>query len=389
MKTIPNPSKPPKPTPVIRANDHAKKRAQREASWLKRWQTRNWRTWLLWPMSLLYELITAARRAAYRVGVFEVYFAPVPVVVIGGILIGGVGKTPVVGVLVKALQRAGFTPAIVARGYGRDDKKTDAAVPLAVTRASLPSVVGDEPLLHLLNTNAVVWVGIDRAATVKALCAAHPEVDVIVCDDGLQHYRLARDIEIAVMDGRGLGNGWCLPAGPLREPPERLKEVDAIVLHQRCERLKDVQAELSAATVDADSHRFHFKSYISDAYNLFDSTNRLPLSYFSGKEVLSIAGIAQPEVFFNMLRGHNINSHTMPLPDHFKFDQTFIELLSAKHVQYVLMTEKDAVKYQHLIAPTDENRERLWVVPLEVLHTPELERLEKYLIERVLKLSQA
>ena len=361
----------------------AHERAQREAWWLNLWQTRSWRTALLWPLSLVYEGVVMIRRLSYRLGVLDVYRAPVPVVVVGGILVGGVGKTPVVGVLVKTLIRAGYHPAIVARGYGASSPDGKVA-PTEVTRNSLPSEVGDEPLLHLVNSNTPVWVGADRSAVIRALCEEHPEVDVIVCDDGLQHYRMSRDIEVVVMDRRGKGNGWCLPAGPLREPASRLAAADAVVWHQRCENLSEVQAAHQELMLDAKQpNHFSFKSYISDAYSLFDPSHRLPLSFFGGKDTLALAGIAQPEVFFKMLRAHNVVGHTMALPDHFSFDAAFVKLMDSRHVKYVLMTEKDAVKYQHVIQDNPEYRDRLWVVPLEVLNTPELQRLETYLIDRL------
>ncbi|TDR32990.1 tetraacyldisaccharide 4'-kinase [Hydromonas duriensis] len=360
----------------------AYKRARREAWWLKVWQTKNWRTILLWPFSVVYEFIVLVRRLSFRLGVFDVYRAPVPVVVVGGILIGGVGKTPVVGALTKALIKAGYRPAIVARGYGGNS--THATV-REVTRDSLPTEVGDEPLLHLLGNNVPVWVGANRSAVVQRLCEAHPEVDVILSDDGLQHYKLARDIEVVVMDKRGKGNGWCLPAGPLREPPTRLGSVDAVVWHHRCEKLPTrEQQQLQSQMPDpARPNHFAFKSHISDAYCLADTRTRLPLSFFGGKDTLAIAGIAQPELFFKMLQAHNIHGHTMALPDHFMFDEAFVKLMDSRHVKYVLMTEKDAVKYQHLIKDNAAYHERFWVVPLEILDTPELSRLESFMIERL------
>lgn len=363
-------------------------RANREAWWLNLWQTKNWRTILLWPLSVIYEFVVLARRLSYRLGVFDVYRAPVPVVVVGGILIGGVGKTPVVDVLVKALKNAGYRPGIVARGYGAasSDGKLKA---FEVTPQSLPSEVGDEPLLHLLNTQVPVWVSTDRSLAVCGLCRAHPEVDVIVCDDGLQHYRLSRDIEVIVMDSRGKGNGWCLPAGPLREPPPRLNSADAVVWHQRCETLQDVEQARTQMPDATQPNHFSFKSYVSDAYNLLDVEQRLPLSFFGGKDTLAIAGIAQPEVFFRMLKAHNINGNTMALPDHFSFDESFTRMLDGRHVKYVLMTEKDAVKYKHMIDESLDINDRLWVVPLEIFETPELVRLESYLIDKLEQAQQS
>ena len=182
-------------------------------------------TTALAPIAPLFRAVTAARRGLYRAGALRSDRLPVPVVVIGNITVGGSGKTPLAIALAEALAARGWHPGLVSRGYGAANSS-----PRAVTGDDIADQVGDEPLL-LARTGFPVWIGVDRPRAARGLLAAHPGCDVIVTDDGLQHYALARDVEIAVVDAsRGLGNGLLLPAGPLRESRSRLREVDAVVL---------------------------------------------------------------------------------------------------------------------------------------------------------------
>lgn len=352
-------------------------RARRQASWLNVWGQRGLTNYALLPLSFLYRLVTFVRRVFYSVGVMDVRFAPVPVVVVGGIMVGGVGKTPVVKALAATLQQAGHRPGIIARGYGGANA-SGKGKPMAVTASSQSSVVGDEPVLHALSSGCPVWVGVDRAAVARALCAAHPEVDVLICDDGLQHYKLARDIEIVVMDQRGTGNGWCLPAGPLRENIRRLNEVDAVVWHRR-----GGQAALPVGDATIKAPQFTFESYISDAYDLMNPSDRLPLSFFSGKSVAMVAAIAQPATFFKMLAEHHVLGTEVPLPDHAHIGLSTLTQPALRHHKHVLMTEKDAVKCRALLPDTPENHGRYWVVPLEVAATEELKSLQAFLIQQL------
>src|SRR5947207_5786559 len=178
----------------------------------------------LWPLSLIFRLLVAFRRALYRVGLLRAYALRVPVIVVGNVNIGGAGKTPLALALANALTEHGRHPGIVSRGYGGSN-----VMPRAVASGDDPHVVGDEPLLYA-NAGLPVWIGRRRAAAAQALMAAHPTVDVVIADDGLQHYALARTMEIVVVDAaRELGNGMLLPAGPLREPATRLLETDTVV----------------------------------------------------------------------------------------------------------------------------------------------------------------
>ena len=192
-------------------------------------------TVLLIPISWLYRIVAAARRALYTIGILRGIRLPVPVIIVGNISVGGTGKTPLVLWLVERLRAAGFMPGIVSRGYipsgAMSGARAGSREPRAVGVKDDAALCGDEPVLLARRSACPVWIGADRVAVARALLAAHPQCNVIVSDDGLQHYRLARDAEIAVVDGaRGHGNGLLLPAGPLREPPSRLHGVDAVVI---------------------------------------------------------------------------------------------------------------------------------------------------------------
>src|ERR1700761_2856478 len=196
-----------------------------EARLAREWQQRGPFAWALSPLACVFGAVAAARRAAFSLGWLKSVRVGVPVVVVGNVTVGGTGKTPTVIALVEALRAAGFNPGVVSRGYGARVK-----TPTRVTSTSAASVGGDEPLLIARRTGAPVWVCPDRVAAAQALCAAHREVDVIVSDDGLQHYRLAPDAELVVFDHRLGGDRFLLPAGPLREPLSGRR--DATLIHR-------------------------------------------------------------------------------------------------------------------------------------------------------------
>lgn len=358
---------------------YANVRARREAAWLSLWGQRGLKNYALAPLAWVFQFFSWLRRVFYQTGVMDVLFAPVPVVVVGGIMVGGVGKTPVVSALAKTLRRAGYRPGIIARGYGGSNAR-NGKMPIAVTRESGSDIVGDEPLLHFLNTECPVWVGVDRARVAKALCNAHPEVDVLLCDDGLQHYRLFRDIEIIVMDGRGVGNGLCLPAGPLREGSSRLKEVDAVVWHRRGDTPMKCYTE--HVTRNNVPH-FVFETHITDAYDLLNPADRVPLSFFSGKSVTMMAAIAQPTTFFRMLEAQGVVGVEIPLHDHASFNLSVFRRSQVLASKYVLMTEKDAVKCRDILEQSREEKGRYWVVPLDVVSSADLMGLQSFLLERL------
>jgi len=274
----------------------------------------------LLPLSWLYCALAAVRRAAYRYGLFKVHSLPVPVVIVGNISVGGTGKTPLVTAIVDHLQAAGFKPGVISRGYGGQSK----IWPQAVTPKSETRQVGDEAVLIARRCNCPMMVGPNRVATARRLLASYP-CDVIVSDDGMQHYALGRDIEIAVIDGeRRFGNEFCLPAGPLRESAKRLKKVDFVICNGA--------DEPGARRMDL-AH--------TEVYKLPDGRISKPLSDFKGQKMHAIAGIGNPQRFFKQLTGAGIRIEAHPFPDHHPYQRSD---LAFGDQNPVLMTEKDAVK---------------------------------------------
>lgn len=301
---------------------------------------------LLQPLAWLYRAGTAAHRLPYRLGWRRAQRLPVPVIVVGNLVAGGTGKTPVVIALVRALQAAGRRPGVVSRGYGRRSARTRAVEP-----DSAAAEVGDEPLLIRRATGAPVWVGRRRAAAAAALCAAQPGVDLIVADDGLQHHALARDLQLVVFDERGVGNGLLLPAGPLREPLTRHLPVNTHVVYNA--------AQPSTAWPGALATR-----RLRGALRLRDwwrgaEADPAALQRLRGRPLVAAAGMGAPQRFFAMLRDAGLAIEPLPLPDHHPFDT----LPWAAQAGDVLLIEKDAVK---LPAVLDQGEPRLWVVPLDL-----------------------
>jgi tetraacyldisaccharide 4'-kinase len=281
--------------------------------------------WALWPVSALYLALARARRAAYRRGWRPTVEAAVPVIVVGNVSVGGTGKTPFVIWLAEQLKQRGRTVGIVTRGY----RGKGTVWPRAVTATSDPREVGDEPVLLARRTGCPVVAGPDRVACVEALLA-RSRVDVVLSDDGLQHYRLGRAFEIAVVDGaRGMGNGLCLPAGPLREPPSRLQEVDATVVNGRGWGHAGV---------------FRAEAVVTRVYQLKDGSLR-SLDTFLKEPVHAVAGIGNPQRFFDLLRDAGLDVEAHPLEDHAEIT---LDDLTFDEPGAVLITEKDAVKCEHL-----------------------------------------
>jgi len=307
----------------------------------------------LWPLSRVYALLAAAHRAAFRLGLMRPFRPCVPVVVVGNVVAGGAGKTPVTIAIVDHLRSRGIAAGVVSRGYGRS--ATPPGDCLEVHPGAPPAQVGDEPLLIREHTGAPVFVAARRADAVRALLQAHPATRVIVCDDGLQHHALARDIEICVFDRRGTGNGWLLPAGPLREAWPRACD---LVLRDAAARGIDghpVRRSLAAAGHDR-------------------SGRQVPLDSLRGARLVAVAGIAQPDAFFTMLRDRGLAlAHTVPLPDHHDF-ATAPELDPGATV---LCTEKDAAKLW-------AHRPDALAVPLEVQIDPAFWPAFDALLERKL-----
>ena len=245
------------------------------------WYTRSPWLVLLTPLSLLYHAITRVRRLAYRTGIFRSTRVSLPVIVVGNITVGGTGKTPLVAWLAEYLRGKGYRPGIIARGYGGAASNW----PQQVRPDSDPAVVGDEAVLLAAKTGCPVSVAPDRVAAANALIAGG-DCDVILSDDGLQHYALQRDIEIAVIDGvRRFGTGFLIPAGPMREPASRLQEVDLVVIN---------------GLGSEQEHRLRMKQ--GDAHNLLDPDKVSALHDFRSQTVHAVAGIGNPERFFRSLQ---------------------------------------------------------------------------------------
>jgi tetraacyldisaccharide 4'-kinase len=327
------------------------------ARWHSIWSRRGLLACLLWPISVLYGWIYALRSVLFTTGILRVERLAVPVVVVGNVVVGGAGKTPTLITLVKHLQSQGWRPGVVSRGYGR---RNSALLPVGSDTA--PADCGDEPALIQRATRVPVWVAARRVDAARALLAAHPGVDVLVCDDGLQHLTLGRDLAIAVFDDRGVGNGWLLPAGLLREPwPPRpgYRFQPDLVLHQRL----DGTAPHPPLT-QSGLPEFSASRRLADAA-IGPQGERLPLEALRGQALTAVAGIARPEVFFAMLRARGLTlSHTVALPDHAD-SSAYAGLLDSTGV--LVCTEKDAVK---LFAALPADHGAVWAVPLELSPEP-------------------
>lgn len=314
------------------------------AAWLQRqwWQPQpSLAARCLQPLSWLYGGLLRRQRRRARVA----QPSPVPVVVVGNLVVGGAGKTPVVIALVQGLQALGWQPGVVSRGYGRQD---DALRPVQVQDPA--QLVGDEPLLIHRRTGVPVWVGRQRAEAAQALCAAHPQVDVIVSDDGLQHRALARAAELLLFDERGIGNGLLLPAGPLREPlPHTV---------QPWQRVLASGARPAPLQPALPLQRRLGQAWPLQAWWAGDASACLPLASLRGRRLLALAGIATPERFFTMLREQGLDIEPCPQADH--ADYSTLPWPAA--TQEVVVTEKDAVK----LPPQAVGAARVWVLGLDL-----------------------
>jgi tetraacyldisaccharide 4'-kinase len=312
---------------------------------MKKWLERQWYKkdaslfgLLMMPLDLLMALLVSIRILFYKIGFFSSWRSPVPAVIVGNVTVGGTGKTPLVLFLVDALKAKGYQPGIVSRGYGGS-----AQTGMAVTVESSASLVGDEPLLMAMRADCPVWIGRNRPAVVQALLAANPQCDVIISDDGLQHYALQRDIEIAVVDGvRLYGNGAMLPVGPMREPLWRINSVDAVVINGgKADYLAD------AYLMRLNGERF---------YQLNNPSKTATAADFKGKAVHALAGVGNPSRFFNHLSQLGLSVVKHPFSDHHQFTWADLQIEEA---EVILMTEKDAVKCRQF------NLCNAWVLPVQ------------------------
>ena len=287
----------------------------------------------LWPLSLLFAALAAARRLLYRTGLFASSHVGVPVIVVGNINVGGTGKTPCVIWLAQWLLDRGYKPGIVTRGYGGSARDAQRATP-----DGDPAAIGDEAVLLARRCQCPVWVASTRVAAARALLAAHPQCNVIISDDGLQHYAMKRDVELVVLDGeRGCGNGMLLPAGPLREPVQRLASVDAIVINGGAAFPLDMLPS-GVPTFD-----MHLAGEIF--YALRDPRREAGPGHFAGHPVHAVAAIGNPQRFFNSLHDHGISCISHAFADHHAYTPADCAFGADAAV---IMTEKDAVKCERL-----------------------------------------
>ena len=319
-------------------------RPRLQAIVVRAWTKRGFVASMLWPVSLVFHMLVWLRRKLYAYGIFKTQQVDALVVVVGNVVAGGAGKTPTVIALLQHLQAQGYVVGVISRGYGREGTACT-----EVLSDSRPQTVGDEPLLIHRVTQAPVFVSRTRFEAARALLAAYPNTKIIICDDGLQHYGLYRDVEVCVFDDRGCGNGLHLPAGPLRESWPRSAVLPA---GQRNDNL---------LTLHTGSHPA-FAGYIARRslapFAIGRDGATVPLLSFrapGAQPLIAIAGIAQPESFFSMLRAVSLPlTETISLPDHYAFDS---ELLNISEGYSIICTEKDAAKLWS-IAP------RAWAVPL-------------------------
>lgn len=329
-------------------------------TWLERqWQHRGAGALLLLPVTALFAAVSSLRRLLYRYHVLPRSRLPVPVIVVGNIAVGGTGKTPLVLWLCEWLRACGYRPGIITRGY-RGTARMPAAVPADGDAARF----GDEAVLLAARSRCPVWVGRERAAAGRALLAAHPECNVLISDDGLQHYALERDMEIAIVDAtRGHGNGLLLPSGPLREMPSRLNAVDAIVLHD----------ESGALTAAGATPQFHMRLVGRDFHNLRDPARRAGPENFAQGPIHAVAGIGNPARFFRHLEGLGLQVSPHPFSDHHPYQPGDFSFAGAATV---VMTEKDAVKCRRFA--TDD----WWTLPVDAEVDPALGMLIARKLER-------
>jgi tetraacyldisaccharide 4'-kinase len=312
------------------------------------WRQRGPLACLLFPVSLLFAALAAARRELFHLGILRPGTLPVPVVVVGNLSVGGTGKTPLVVHLAHALRQAGHRPGIISRGY-----RGEGGDVVEVAPDSDPARVGDEPLLLALRSGSPVFVGRDRCAAARALLVAHPDCDLLLSDDGLQHYRLPRAVEIVVFDERGVMNGWCLPAGPLREPVSRLKGVDAVVLN----------GPAASPALASGRPLFAMRLQGSVFHRLDDPTIECGAAELTGRTLHAVAGIGAPQRFFDQLRGLGMDFVEHAFADHHDFGTEDLAFACGS----ILATEKDAVKLARLSLSLP-----VWVLPVTAEVSPDL-----------------
>jgi tetraacyldisaccharide 4'-kinase len=331
-----------------------------QAWFLKQWQTFGLAQLVLIPISWVFQFLSSLRRSLYDFGLLKSYSLSVPVIVVGNINVGGTGKTPMVIYLVEQLKNAGYMPGVISRGYGGNQSGE-------VNADSHPTHFGDEPVLIAKRTLCPVYVNADRVLAGQQLLSNYPNCDVIVSDDGLQHYRLKRDVEMIIVNApTSLGNQKLLPSGPLREPLKRLCKVNFIIDTGRFDLANITQLKQLPPI-------YKMQLQMNGIYSL-DDTLKTNLQALHRQTVVAIAGIGHPERFFNFIKGLGLQCEFHAFDDHHAFQQSDFEAFKNKTL---LMTEKDAVKCKHLAL------DNAWYLPVSAMVTSEktLKPLEKNIID--------
>ncbi len=301
---------------------------------------------LLWPLGQVFCLLVRIRRSLYQRGYLASAKLPRPVIVVGNLSVGGSGKTPVVVSLVQLLAGQGYRIGILSRGYKSDFERQSQIL----SGGEQTPRAGDEANMLSQLCRVPVAIGADRVAAGRALIEQHPDIDLLIADDGLQHYALQRDLEFIVHRRRALGNRWCLPAGPLREPLSRMHRCDLVI----------------------DRDGTDVEENLGECWNLADPAAARPLSSFRGQKTFALAGIGFPELFFDQLRAQGLDVVANAFPDHYEFTASDLAPFSDHPL---LVTHKDAVKLQ------DFSGENIWVVPLELALSDELKYRVIQLVE--------
>ncbi|MGQ7844981.1 tetraacyldisaccharide 4'-kinase [Granulosicoccus sp. 3-233] len=320
------------------------------------WQLRSWRACVLWPISWLFSWLLRGRRLLYRLGVLRTVPSRLPVIVVGNLSVGGTGKTPLCAELVSRFRQAGWKPAIVSRGYGGPRYEQ----PHLLTDEDTPSTAGDEPVMLYQQCAVPVCVCVDRAAAVARI-VRDTDADVVFSDDGLQHLRMERVADIVVIDGvRGLGNRWLMPAGPLREPPSRLAAADLIAIQAPFTGKEPADDWLHRSLqkvfgrhVDGEVQNQTFQ-LLPGRLRQLSSGQCVDMASMVGRRVHAVAGIGNPQRFFDSLAACGLQVDAHPLPDHHRFT---LDDLSFDDDDPVLITSKDAVKLQAMTGLTDKVHE--------------------------------
>ncbi|CAH0990005.1 Tetraacyldisaccharide 4'-kinase [Sinobacterium norvegicum] len=341
--------------------------ARLQDRWYQPESVDDWSVRLLKPLAAVVKTVARRRYRDFTANPAAQDKPRCPVIVVGNITVGGTGKTPVVIYLIELLRRQGFTPGVVSRGYGGKAGH----YPMRVTADSLGSEAGDEPLLIASRTGCPVVVDPNRTQAISALLS-QTDCDIVISDDGLQHFAMARDLDIVVVDGhRGLGNQLCLPAGPLREPVERLADVD-FILHNSTEATLPTAANGVAQAV--------FTLQPGDAINCFDHSRRGVKTLAELGDIAAIAGIGHPQRFFSMLTTLGLSTTNTGYADHYAYSA---QDLADKHEPVIVMTEKDAVKCR------DFADRRCWYIPIEAIFPPSFDRQLIDAINRITSLTSA